>query len=84
MFAAFYAARYSTKSAKIVIIKKIASVYRSKEIASFFFPSKYNMIGNGTSMDPYMWALGQGPGDQRVYDLLNKHVKLNAKLVKYL
>lgn len=31
-----------------------------------------------------VWALSQGPGDQRVYDLLNRYVKLNSKLVRHL
>lgn len=41
--------------------------------------SRYDLIGRDDG-----WALAQGPGDQRVYELLSKHVKLNSKLVKYL
>jgi len=61
-------------SAQIVAATGSAQVY----VETPGVASRYDLIIGGAGS---IWALAQGPGDQRVYDALNKYIKLNSRLV---
>ena len=46
-------------------------------------PDATTMYCYSGSVDNGVWALAQGPSDQRVYDMLNKYIRLTSKLASH-